>query len=84
MTVPRDIIWKNGIEYRGVDPFAGERTLCEVAIATPCVTVSNAAEYDIRTLEAQMNFQRTFSDVNHKCTGNRWGINPLAGHVLYL
>lgn len=34
------IFWKKGTEYRGVDPFGGDNTRCEVARANPCVTFS--------------------------------------------
>lgn len=36
------MFWKNGIEYRGVEPAGGERTRCEVAFARFCVTASRA------------------------------------------
>jgi hypothetical protein len=36
------MLWKNGTEYLGVEPFGGERTRCDVARASPCVTESRA------------------------------------------
>ena len=43
------MLWKNGIEYRGVDPAGGDRTRWDVARANPQVTISRPTEENPQT-----------------------------------
>ena len=77
------MFWKNGIEYRGVDPVGGHRTRWDVARASPSLTTSNPAKFTKRNANNGTNVL-TFTDINYECSRNGWHINPLTGNVLDL
>lgn len=83
------MFWKNGIEYRGVDPVGGDRTRWDVARASPQVTISSAADPKFTSWMAAGMHKNgtnalTFPDINDECSTNGWHVNPFARKVLDL
>lgn len=85
------MFWKNGIEYRALDPVGGDSTRWDVARVRPQVTISSAADWKLVYVQGagngsaqEWNKRLTFADINHECSRNGWHVNPFTGKVLYL
>ena len=82
------MFWKNGIEYRGVDPVGGDRTRWDVARASPQVTISKPecrrAEFQAADAHQNGTNALTFTDIDNECSRNGWHLNPFARKVLDL
>jgi hypothetical protein len=76
------MFWKNGIEYRGVDPVGGESTRWDVARVSPLVTISSAARQNVQRLATEIHKYGTniltFADINNESSRNGRHVNPSA------
>ena len=68
-----------------MDPLGGERTRCDVAIATPWVTVSRAEIAMVNVgWPSFANETLTFANIHDECTSNRRRVNPITRYILHL